>query len=207
MNIKPMIGDLEVPGLQRIGADQKRRMVDISIPGLEGGLSQDLGAESILIVLEGSLSKDEARDGFLESIRAMYDTAEPVDFVADIVTATQVFEILIQSISVKEVAGSDSPFQYRLTLRQYIPPPEPTSENGFGDGFPGLAELGPDLDLGLDLDAATLFDMMEIPDLLSIPDFGDPSQPLATALEGVKASLGELDGVSGVLNSLFGGES
>ncbi len=206
MNIKPMIGELEVPGLQRMGADQKRRIIDISVPGLEGGLSQDLGAESIIIVVEGSLAKDEAREGFLESVREMYDGAEPVDFVADIATATEVFQVLIESISVKEVAGT-SPFLYQLKLRQYIPPPEPTMENGFGDGFPGLDDLGPDLDLGLDLDAKNLFDMMEIPDLLSIPDFGDPSPPLETALEGVKASMGALDAVSGALGSLFGSDS
>lgn len=207
MNIKPMIGELEVPGLQRIGADQKRRIVDIPVPGLEGGLSQDLGAESVIIVVEGSLAKDEAREGFLESVREMYDAAEPVDFVADIVTATEVFEILIESICVKEVAGTASPFLYQLKLRQYIPPPEPTSDNGFGDGFPGLDDLGPDLDLGLDIDAENLFDMMEIPDLLSIPDFGDPSPPLATALDGVKSSMGALDAVSGALDSLFGSGS
>jgi hypothetical protein len=207
MNIKPMIGELEIPGLQRIGADQKRRIIDIPVPGLEGGLSQDLGSESIIIVVEGSLAQDEARDGFLESVREMYDAGEPVDFVADIVTATEVFEILIESISVREVAGTESPFSYRLTLRQYVPPPEPTSDNGFGDGFPGLDELGPDLDLGLDIEAGSLFDMMEIPDLLSIPDFGDPSPPLSTAMEGVRSSMGALDGISGALDSLFGSGS
>ena len=207
MNIKPMIGEFEVPGLQRIGADQKRRIIDVPIPGLEGGLSQDLGSESVIIVVEGSLAQDEARDGFLESVREMYDAAEPIDFVADIVTATEVFEVLVESVGVKEVAGTTSPFQYQLKLRQYVPPPEPTTDNGFGEGFPDLDELGPDLDLGLDLDAGDLFDMMEIPDLLSIPGFGDPTPPLSSAMDGVKESMGGLDAVSSTLDSLFGSSS
>lgn len=204
MNIKPMIGEFEIPGLQRIGADQRRRIVDIPVPGLAGGLSQDLGAQSALIIIEGSLATDEARDGFLESVREMYDAGEPVDFVADIVTATEVFQILIEHISVREVAGTQSPFLYQLNLRQYVPPPEPTTDNGFGDGFLGLDELGLDLGLGLDLEAGDLFDLMEIPDLLSVPDFGDPTVPLATAMDGVRSSMGALDQMSTALESLFG---
>ena len=205
MIIKPMIGELEVPGLQRIGADQSRRIIDIPVPGLEGGLSQDLGSASVIIVVEGSLAQDEARDGFLEDVREMYDAADPVDFVADIVTATEVFQVLVESISVNEQAGTTSPFRYQLKLRQYVPPPEPSSDNGFGDGFPGLEELGPDLDLGLDLDAGDLFDMMEIPDLLSVPDFADPTQPLTSALDSVQSSMEGLSSISESLTTLFGG--
>jgi hypothetical protein len=207
MNITPMIGEFEIPGLQRIGADQTRRIVDIPVPGLAGSLSQDLGAQSACIVIEGSLATDEARDGFLESVRQMYDAGEPVDFVADIVTATEVFQILIEHISVREVSGTQSPFLYQLGLRQYVPPPESTTDKGFGDGFSGLDELGPDLGLGLDLEAGRLFDLMEIPDLLSVPDFGDPTPPLSAAMDGVRSSMEALDGVSSALESLFGSSS
>ena len=131
-----MIGELEIPGIERIGADQQRRIVDIPVPGLEGGLSQDLGAESVIIVVEGSLAKDEAREGFLESVREMYDAAKPVDFVADIVTATEVFEVLVESIQVEEVAGTGSPFLYQLKLRQYIPPLNRQAITGLGKDFP-----------------------------------------------------------------------
>lgn len=205
MNIKPMIGEFEVPGLERVGADQKRRLVDIPVPGLEGGLSQDLGSHSIRIVIEGSLSGDEARDGFLDSLREMFDEGEPVDFVADIVTATEVFQVHIEAIEVKEVAGSTSPFLYRLLLRQYVPPPEPTSASGFGDGFGGLDDLGLDMGLDLDLEAGDLFDMMELPDLLSIDGFGDPTTPLTSALDGVQSAMEDLSSVSDSLTTLFGG--
>ena len=207
MNIKPMIGEFEVPSLQRIGADQQRRIVDIPVPGLEGGLSQDLGAESVIIAIEGSLASDEARDGFLDSVREMFDAGEPVDFVADIVTATEVYQVMIESISVREVAGSTSPFVYQLTLRQFVPPPEPETDSGFGEGFPGLDEMGPDLGLDLDLDAGDLFDLMELPDLLSVPDFGDPTPPLRGAMDGLKNSMNGLAGISDTLESLFGGGS
>jgi len=205
MIIKPILGELEIPGLQRIGADQRRRIVDVPIPGLEGNLSQDLGSESIRIIIEGSLAKDEARDGFLESAREMYDTAEPVDFVGDIITATEVFQVLVEELNVKETAGSSSPFTYQIALRQYVPPPEPSNDLGFGDGFPGVDELGLDLDLGLELDAGNLFDLLEIPDLLAIPNFGDPTQPLSSAMDTVSSSMDELSSLSSSITTLFGG--
>ncbi len=205
MNIKPMINEFEVLGLERIGADQKRRLVDIPVPGLEGSLSQDLGSLSIRIVIEGSLSGDESRDGFLESVREMFDAGDPVDFVADIVTATEVFQVLVERIEVKEIAGSTRPFQYRLFLRQYVSPPEPTSVSGFGEGFPDLDELGPDLGLDLDVEAGDLFDVMELPDLLSVPDFADPTTPLKSALDGLQSAMDDLSTVSDDLTTLFGG--
>lgn len=205
MNIKPMIGEFEVPGLERIGAEQKRRLVEVPVPGLEGSLSQDLGSHSVRIVMEGSLSGDDARDGFLETVREMFDAGEPVDFVADIVTATEVFQVLVEGLDVQEVAGTASPFQYRLLLRQYVPPPEPTPVSGFGEGFPGLDELGLDLGLDLDLEAADLFDIMELPDLLSVPDFADPTTPLKSALDGVQSAMDDLSTVSDSLATLFGG--
>lgn len=204
MNIKPMIGEFEVSGLERIGADQKRRLVDIPVPGLEGSLSQDLGSQSVRIVIQGSLSGDEARNGFLESAREIFDAGEPVDFVADIVTATEVFQVLIEGLEVEEIAGSTSPFQYQLLLRQYVPPPEPTSVSGFGEGFPGLDELGPDLELDLDLEAGDLFDIMEIPDLLSVPDIKDPTPPLKEVLGAVSSALEGLSGVAGDVDGVFG---
>ena len=204
MNIKPMLAELDIPGIQRIGAIQARRVIDTPVPGLAGGLSQDLGAESARIMIEGSLAGDEPRDGFLESVRELFDAGEPVDFVADIITATEIFQVMIENLQVDELANSSNPFRYQLLLHQYVPPPEPET-GGFGDGFPGVDELGLDLDLGLDLEAENLFDVLEIPDLLSIPDFGDPTPPLNNVLEGVSSSLEGLGSISDDLSSLFGG--
>ncbi|MCP5152179.1 MAG: hypothetical protein H6983_23895 [Ectothiorhodospiraceae bacterium] len=198
MNVRPMLGELEVPGIQRIGVTQRRRLVDVPIPGLEGGLTQDLGAEAACLVVEGTLAGDERRDAFLESVRGIYDSGEPADFVADIVTATEIFQVMVVDLAVDEHAGSTDPFAYRLVLRQYVPPPEPPS--GPDLGFDGLD----DLDAALDLEAGDLFDLMELPELLSVPDLSDPTPPLRGILGEVGDALGNLGDLGSRMDALFG---
>lgn len=199
MKIKPMIGDYEVPGIQRIGTLEDRRLVKIHVPGLEGSYHQDLGRASAAICIEGTLGGDEARDAFLESLRDKFKTGEPVDFVADITTATEISQVLIFDMKVREVAGSTDSFRYFLTLAQYVEPPStaPGADLGFGD----LS----DLEAGLDLEALDLFETLQIPDLLgSIPDFGNPVPPLQASLDQFKSVTAELADTMSGLRTLFG---
>ena len=200
MKVKPMIGDYEVPGIQRIGTMERRHLVEVSVPGLEGSYHQDLGSAAIEIVIEGTLAGDEARDDFLSSVREKLNAGEPVDFVGDIATATEIVQVLVADLKVREVAGSADTFRYAMVLAQHVEPPTgaPGEDLGFGD----LS----DMEAGLDLEAGDLFDVMQVPDLLSaIPSISDPTPPLAGVLDGVKSALDGLSGVSGALTDLFGG--
>lgn len=199
MRIKPMVGTYEVPGIQRIGTIEDRHLVEVSVPGLEGSYHQDLGSAPISIRIEGTLAGDEARDGFLEEVRDKFKTGDPIDFVADITTATEIDQVLISDLKVQEVAGRSDTFRYSIALTQYVEPPStaPGSELGFGDLT--------DLNVDLDLEAGDLFDVLQIPDLLgSIPELKDPTPPLRETLDGVKSALEGLSGVTTSLNELFG---
>ncbi len=123
MNVRPMLSAFDLPGIERIGALQQRRVVEVPVPGFSAGLTQDLGADAARIVVHGSLHGDSQRDEFLEPLRALYDAGEPVDFVADIVTATEIHQVLLERLRVEEVAGSTDTFRYTLCLRQYVTPP------------------------------------------------------------------------------------
>jgi hypothetical protein len=197
MKIKPMLGEYEIPGIQRIGAVEERSLVRIEVPGLAGSYHQDLGSESASILIEGTLAGDEARDNFFNDLREKLKTGEPLDFVADITTATEITQVLISDFKVSEVAGSADTFSYSLTIVQYVEPPTPGlgTDLGFGDLT--------DLDLGLDLEALDLFDLLQLPDLLSIPDFGDPTVPLRSILDGVKGTLSALDAPAQAMRELF----
>jgi hypothetical protein len=199
MKVKPMIADYEVPGIQRIGTLENRNLVKIPVPGLEGSYHQDLGQASLAICIEGTLAGDEARDAFLEKLRDKFKAGEPVDFVADITTATETNQVLILDMKMHEVAGSTDSFRYRLTLAKYVEPPStaPGADLGFGD----LA----DLEAGLDLEALGIFDALQIPDLLgSIPDFGNPVPPLTSSLDQFKTVTAGLSDTMSGLRSLFG---
>jgi len=176
--------------IERIGTVEGRHLVEVSVPGLAGSYHQDLGSAPVAIRIEGTLAGDDNRDNFLAAVRDKFKAGDPVDFVADITTATEVEQVLIADLKVLEVAGSSDTFRYAITLTQHVEPPEPTAA--------GLAGL----DQALDLEAGDLFDVMQLPDLM--PDFKDPTPPLRATLDGVKTALEGLGGVSGALTDLFG---
>lgn len=190
MKIKPMIGEYEVPGLERVGASERRRLREIPVPGLGGSYHQDLGAHPLVLRLEGSLHGDEAREGFLESVRGLFAAGEPADFVSDITTATTIEKMIVAGLAVEESSDAPGTFRYAIDLLQYTePPPDPAPEDMAGD---------------IAAEAGLLTDIMEIPDMLGAPDFGDPTPPLQGALDGVKSALDGLSGLGDAAAELFG---
>lgn len=190
MKIKPMIGEYEVPGLERIGASERRRLREIPVPGLGGSYHQDLGSHPLTLRLEGSLHGDEAREGFLEIVRGLFSAGEPADFVADITTATTLEKMIVAGLSVEESADAPGTFRYAIDLLQYTePPPDPSP-----------ADLAEDIAA----EAGALTDIMEIPDMLAAPDFGDPTPPLQGALDEFKGVMDGLDGLGAAASELFG---
>jgi hypothetical protein len=199
VKVKPMIGEYEVPGIQRIGTVENRALVEIPVPGLDGSYLQDLGSGLTSIVIHGTLAGDDARDAFLESMRATFVAGEPVDFVADITTATSIEKVRIAELDVIEAAASPDTFRYLIALRQHVEPPPtgPGADMGFGD-------LG-DVTAAIDLEALSIFDVLQIPDLLgSIPELSDPTPPLKGIVDGVRSALAPIDAVGGLLGTLFG---
>jgi len=191
MKIKPMIGEYEVPGIERIGSLQRRHLVALEVPGLAGSFHQDHGAAAARIVIEGSLAGDEARDGFLTAVREKLAAGEPVDFVADITTATEIEQVLIADLDVQELAGSADGFRYSIALVEFTEPPPPPAD--------------PALEDALAAEAQDAFDTSKLPEMLSAPDFGNPVPPLSTTIDGAKAALQSLASVGPQLAELFGG--
>jgi hypothetical protein len=190
MKIKPMIGEYEVPGLERIGAQERRRLREIPVPGLGGSYHQDLGAHPLSLRLEGSLQGDESRDGFLETMRGLFSAGDPVDFVADITTATTIEKMIVAGLDVDESSDAPDTFRYAITLLQYTePPPDPAPENPAED---------------IAAEAAALTGILEIPDLLGAPDFGDPTPPLKATLDEFKGVMDGLSGLGSAASALFG---
>jgi len=196
MIITPMIGEYEISGIEHIDALERRKLVSVSVPGLAGDYLQDMGSASIAIHITGSLAGDAARDSFLEPIRTMHSAGDPVDFVADITTATEIEQVVIADLQIGEHAGRADTFTYLMVLVQYIPPPVAAAP-----GFDDLTDLNADIDL----EAAGLFDLMQIPDLLgSVPDFGNPVPPLASSVDSfAEATSGISEALQG-LQQLFG---
>ena len=197
MKVKPMIGEYEVPGIQRIGTIEARRLVEIPVPGLEGGYHQDLGSGPVSVRIEGTLAGDDPENDFLGKVRQMYNAGDPVDFVADIITATHVDKVLVTDLVLREVAGSADTFRYTVVLTQHVEPPPPSTGLGFGD----LS----DVTAGIAAEAAAAAGAMNVPDLLStLPDLKDPTPPLKGTLDGVKSAVEGISAIGGQLKNVFG---
>lgn len=192
MKVKPMLGEYALEQIEYIEASESRALVEHRVPGLAGNYLQDMGSVANQIVIAGSRgTDDDARDSFLTAVREMFATGEPVTFVADINTATDVTDVVIEDLQVREVAGSGSAFQFVVRLRKYTKPPEPPST--------GM------LDAGILDDAMSVVDALDTLDALaSIPDLGDPTGPLTGAMDGVVSATDGLPEVVNQLNALFG---
>jgi hypothetical protein len=119
-----MLDTLELPLVQVLRAEEDQVWVEHGVPGLEGSYLQHLNRGPTRVCIEGAASGAGAIAS-LEAIRKLYKVAEPVPFVADIMTATDVKEMLIVDVQVRELAGRPSDFQYAITLEEHVPTPEP----------------------------------------------------------------------------------
>lgn len=194
--VTPMLGDVELRTIQRIATLERRTLVEHRVPGMAGSAFQDLGRSATRLQLSGVLFGADARSD-LEKLREKFKAAAPVSFAADITTATEIVDVLIEDLRVVEVAGRPNTFGYTMVLRESPPPPPPIDP---------LAGLNTDI-LG---DAQGLFDqavgLMDVVNQLgNIPDFGDPTVPLGTMLDSVGTITSGLPAALGPLGELFGG--
>jgi hypothetical protein len=192
MKIKPMLGEFALDGIEYVESSESRALVEHRVPGLAGNYFQDMGTVPNTIIIAGTHTGDDGRDNFLNGVRTIFNEGTPTTLVADINTATDITDVVIEDLQVAEVAGSATTFRYFLKLRKYVKPPEPPSTDF--------------LDTGILDDALGLVDALNALDALgSIPNFNDPTKPLQGALDGVKSAVEGLGGVTTGLKDLFGG--
>ncbi len=121
---RPMLDDVELQQVQAIETEGDQVLAQHGIPALEGDFLQGTGRRAAQITLAGVLTGPEARDG-VQTLREKFRAAQPVSFVADIATATQVDQVLIEELGLRDIAGRSERFEYALALREFIPPPRP----------------------------------------------------------------------------------
>lgn len=173
MKIKPMLGEFQLDGIEYVESAERRALVEHRVPGLAGSYFQDMGSAPNALLIVGTQAGDQDRDDFLTGIREIFNKGEPTTFVADINTATDLTDVVIQDLQVAEVGGESSTFRYSITLRRYVEPPEPVSTDLLDEGI-------------LD-DALSVTDALDALDALgSIPSLGDPTPPLRDSLTGVQ---------------------
>jgi hypothetical protein len=196
MNVKPMLGDWEIPHIAAIRSAERRAFAELPVPGRAGSVFQDLNAGPVRLAIEGSLYGDEARDAFVEEVRGKFRAGEPVTFVADIVTATEVQYVIVEELRFEESGVRPDQIDYSMVLRESPPPPPPPDPLGGLDA--GLLDQA-----GGFLDSVTgALDALDM--LGSIPDLGNPTEPLMGLLDDFGAVTEGLPGIMDSLTSLIG---
>ena len=191
-----MLGDWEIPRIESIRTLEHRAFAEFAVPGRAGSLFQDLNTTPTRIAISGSLYGDEARDEFLEELRGKFRDGEPVTFVADIVTATEVQYVIVEALRIQESGTRPDQTDYLFVLKESLPPPPPS--DSLGALHAGLLEQA-----GGFLDAAT--GALGVIDTLgNVPDFGNPVPPLQSSLEQFEDATSGLQDTVDSLKDLFG---
>ena len=196
MNVKPVLGDWEIPRIASLQSAERRAFVELATPGRVGSLFHDMNSAPTTIALHGSLYGDEARNTFLTAVRQRFKAGAPVTFVADILTATDVQYVVIETLHFQESGVRPDQTDYWIVLRESPPPPPPPDPLGGLDA--GLLDQA-----GTFLDSVTgALDIIEA--LGNIPDLSDPTPPLQNALTQVEAATAGLSEVADALRELLG---
>lgn len=196
MNVKPVLGDWEIPRIAAIESRERRTFVELPVPGRAGGLLQDLESVPTRLAIRGSLYGDEARNEFLESLRGQFQAGEAVTFVADILTATELQYVVVEELSFRQMGSRPDELEYSIILVESPPPPPPPDP---------VAAIDDELmdQAGEMVDSVTgALDAIE--GLGSIPELSDPTPPLKGVTEGVRGATEGLTGLGSALSDLFG---
>jgi len=124
-----MLDDLELPLVQQLDGTEHQERAQHAVPALEGDFLQPLGRHATAFTLEGVIANEDGTVAEqLKKLREKFRAATPVNFVTDIATATRVDTVLIEEMSVRELAGKTQRFEYAFALREFIPAPAPETE-------------------------------------------------------------------------------
>ena len=131
----------------------------------------------------------------LNAVREKYLAGEPMTFVSDIVTGTDIQYVLLQQLHVQAEASAPDQIDYTLWLTESPPPPPPADVLG-------------GIDTSLLDDAAGLLDQaMGALDALealgSMPAISDPTGPLAGILGDTAPAIGQLGSIGAGLRGLL----
>lgn len=196
MTVTPMLGDWEVPRVARLRTEEARKLAEHRVPGRAGSLWQDLGAEPVRIEMAGSVFAEEERTGFLDAARQRFAAAEPLTFVADILRATDIQYVLIESLVVEERADRPGEIAWSMVLRESPPPPPPPDPLGGIDA--GLLDAA-----GSFVDGVTSA-LDAVAALGDVPDFTDPSSLVGGATREAVALIEGIGSAAPAIQSLFG---
>jgi phage baseplate assembly protein W len=118
--MQPMLNALELPQVQEITITHQQVLAEQEPPGETDNWLQDPRRRQAQFVLRGVLTGQQAGKE-LTTLWEKYRNAKPIPFVVDITTATEIIQVLVEGMVVRELADKPGCFEYTLTLRAFTP--------------------------------------------------------------------------------------
>jgi hypothetical protein len=117
------IGKVELIGVQDIYTEETRNLVEQRVPDQKGSVFQDLGRDPVTVVIVGLLFGREVLSN-LEQLRQAQEKADPLPFAADIAIGTELTEVIIEDLKMRQLAGYVDRYRFALRVREHVAPPE-----------------------------------------------------------------------------------
>jgi hypothetical protein len=184
----PMIGNVALSAVQWMRQETDAELLAWRVPGLDGTPHQRLGRGSHRVRVSGLLVGESAGDD-LAALQELVQNGAPTTFTADIVTALELQQVVVESFVAEQTVGRAGQYAYTVVVAEDPPLPAPAEVGAFG-GLEGFGDLGFD---GLD-------DVLgDISDLA-----GELTGALDSALDAIVSAvpLGDIGGITGVLQPL-----
>ncbi len=117
------IGKVELIGVQDIYTEETRNLVEQRVPDQKGSIFQDLGRDPVTVVIVGLLFGTEVLSN-LEQLRQAQEKADPLPFAADIAIGTELTEVIIEDLKMRQLAGYVDRYRFAIRVREHVEPPE-----------------------------------------------------------------------------------
>jgi hypothetical protein len=121
------IGKVELIGIQDIHTEEARNLVEQRVPDQKGSVFQDLGRDPVTVVLSGVLFGDDVLDS-IETLRRAQEKAEPLSFAADIAVGTELTDVILEEVTLRQVAGYTDRYPFTIRVREHVEQPESSSK-------------------------------------------------------------------------------
>ena len=138
-----VLDTLQLPLVQEITTLDQRALAEHKPPGMAGSLVQNLGRRPMRVSLWGVTLGDGAQD-FAGKLDDLFRRAKPVPFSADITADARLDLVIVEDLTLKELAGTPLRISYVLTLREFMRPVDPKPVTAIDPAIAGdaLARVG-----------------------------------------------------------------
>jgi hypothetical protein len=109
--------------IYNISINDKRRIVELKVLGMQGGVLQDFGRDPVVVSFEGIIFGENAKEA-LEMLRSKYKLGQALDFLSNISGIAEITQVLVEEFIVDDISTALNRYHYFMRLKEYSPPPE-----------------------------------------------------------------------------------